>query len=87
MDDGQTSVVVPQVWLPGWRAWVDGLPAPTMAWNELLAAELGHPSGCHSVDFAYRPLADFVGMGVTSITLIGLAVWAILYRRKAASHA
>ncbi|MBN1311948.1 MAG: hypothetical protein JXB30_11055 [Anaerolineae bacterium] len=82
-----SRIVIPQAWMPGWRAWVDGLPVSTAAWSGLLATEGDFPSGCHTVEFAYRPLADVAGMGVTGLTVLGLVVWVVFRRRKQVYHA
>jgi hypothetical protein len=86
-DTHLTHVVIPQAWAPGWQAWVDGQPASTAAWKGLLVISGEYSPGCHTVKVFYRPLADFAGMGITGITVIGLGVWAIIHRRKEARHA
>lgn len=86
-DAGLTHIVIPQAWAPGWKAWVDAKPASTIPWNGLLAIGFDYSSGCHMVKASYRPLADFVGMGITGFTILGLAVWAILARWRGVRHA
>lgn len=75
------QVVIRQAWAPGWLARVDGKPASTAAWNGLLAVEMKHSSGCHVVEVAYRPPADFIGMAVTGMTVVALAGWLVFHRR------
>lgn len=75
-------VVIRQAWAPGWLARVNGKPASTVAWNGLLAVEFEYSSGCHVVEVAYRPPADFIGMAITGVTGVALAAWFILRRRR-----
>jgi hypothetical protein len=52
--DGPCLLVLAQPWAPGWRARVDGAPAPLVRTN---IAGLGvvMPAGRHSVELDYRP--------------------------------
>jgi hypothetical protein len=66
-------LVLVEGYLPGWRATVDGLEVPVHRANALfLAATV--PAGRHQVVFTYRPRAAIVGIGLTSLTLVGLAL-------------
>jgi hypothetical protein len=52
--DGPCLVILAQPWAPGWRARVDGVPAPIVRTN---VAGLGvvAPAGRHAVELDYRP--------------------------------
>jgi uncharacterized membrane protein YfhO len=61
---------------PGWRAYVDGAATPIIRANGAFkAVEL--PAGTHTVRFVFRPVAVYVGLGISGVALataIGLIV-------------
>ena len=64
---------------PGWRATVDGAPAPILRANGgLRALELG--PGTHSVVFAFRPTGLTLGLALFGIGLIAAAGLAVARR-------
>ncbi len=68
---GETAVLVlPQTWAPGWRAWVDGQAVPVQRVGGVLVGVEVPALGPHHVEVVYRPLADFVGMGLTGSGLL-----------------
>jgi len=58
---------------PGWRARVDGRPAPLLRANVAFRA-VAVPAGRHAVEMAYRPPAALAGLLVSGITAMALAV-------------
>ncbi len=67
------QVVLVEGYLPGWHAAVDDSPVPLRRANALfLAAEA--PAGRHRVVFTYRPLAALLGIALTVLTAVGLAL-------------
>jgi hypothetical protein len=68
---GPGRLVLSEIVYPGWRVWVDGLPAEieTQA-GVLRAASLG--AGEHTVVFEFRPMTVYVGLG---LGLAGLGLW------------
>jgi hypothetical protein len=68
--------VLRDLYFPGWKALVDGRPAPACAADGVFrAVPLG--AGLHEVVFQYRPVSFFLGASLTLLTLVGLAaVWA-----------
>jgi hypothetical protein len=73
-------VVFSEIAYPGWRLYVDGEPAPSLrAFGVLRAAAL--PTGYHEIEWRFRPLSVYVGLGVSLATLACLAAWSI--RRRA----
>lgn len=64
-------VVLTDAWDPGWRADIDGEPAPIWITNHLFRG-VRVQAGRHQVRFAYRPASFQVG---SAITLAGIAVW------------
>jgi hypothetical protein len=70
-------VVLADAFYPGWRATVDGMPAPIHATNHLFR---GVPAsrGTHRVRFEYRPRSLMLG---ASLSLVGVLVTAGLLLR------
>lgn len=65
---------------PGWRATVDGTPAPVLRANQVFrAVPLG--AGRHSVELRYAPAAIPIGVGTSVVSLGGLL---LAVRRRAA---
>ena len=74
-------VVVAETNFPGWRAQVDGRPAPVL---EVDGAFLGVrvPGGTHVVTFAYHPPASVaVGRLITAATLVAIVMGWLWSRR------
>ncbi|MBL7161762.1 MAG: YfhO family protein [Anaerolineales bacterium] len=57
-------VILSDVWYPGWRARVDGVPAPMLRANFLFRA-VEVPEGEHNVWFEYRPVVFYLGAVVS----------------------
>jgi hypothetical protein len=66
---------VSEMWMPGWRAYVDGEARPVLQANYTFRA-VAVPAGDHQVRMVYRPLSWLLGLVVTLITLAALAAWA-----------
>jgi hypothetical protein len=73
---GDGYLVLSDTDYPGWRASVDGRPAPILRANAAFRA-VYVPSGTHQVVFLYRPLGLFVGALASfgTLALAGLAWW------------
>ncbi len=66
---GDGYVVLSDAHYPGWRALVDGRPAPIYVANSLFRAV--HVSdGTHQVSFRFRPWVLCVGLAITAATLL-----------------
>jgi uncharacterized membrane protein YfhO len=53
--------------MPGWRAWIDGEPAPVERANALfIGAEV--PPGRHLVEFRFLPASAIAGVLLTALT-------------------
>jgi hypothetical protein len=59
---------------PGWRATVDGKPAPVLRANMVFRA-VPLPAGKHVVELVYRPWALVVGLALSGVSLL-LSGWA-----------
>ena len=62
-------------YFPGWRATVNGAPAPILRANYAFRA-VEVPAGTSTVEFRYRPVSVLIGAAITAITLAGLAILA-----------
>jgi uncharacterized membrane protein YfhO len=61
-------LVLGETWAPGWRAWIDGRPAPVLRANVIHRA-VKLPSGRHRVEFRYVPTAFRLGLYATAAAL------------------
>ena len=68
-------------WDHGWRAWVDGAPAPVLVANVAFRA-VAVAAGRHVVEMRYRPRAALVGLALSGLSLLALAVVAALVRLR-----
>ena len=75
-------VVVLESYDPGWRATVDGAPAPVVPANVLFRGVPVGP-GRHEVRLAYRPPAQAAGLAVSALSVLAAAALAV--RAKAAA--
>lgn len=60
--DGPGKLVLSEIAYPGWKARVDGRLVALMEHGILRAVELG--PGTHVVEFVYRPISVFLGLGL-----------------------
>jgi uncharacterized membrane protein YfhO len=72
--DRPAFVVLVETYDPGWRATVDGAPAPLLRANGAFRA-VHVPAGSHVVEFLYRPSSVLVGGAVSLTALLALAGW------------
>jgi hypothetical protein len=80
--DGPGYLVVTEAYDRGWRATVDGRPAPITVAN-LLYRGVALPAGRHRVCLRYRPRLVVWGAGATLLAVVlGLAAWEIERRRR-----
>jgi hypothetical protein len=66
---------------PGWTASIDGQPATVEHWMGAFQA-VKVPAGEHRVEYRYRPRLLNLGMGISLLALILLAIW-IIHASKA----
>jgi hypothetical protein len=69
---------------PGWRATVDGHPAPVLRANIVFRA-VPVPAGSHLVEFVYRPRSITLGLAASALCVI-LCGWAWASERQARAH-
>jgi|GEM_PF-676054 len=67
--NGNAMLVIADRYDPDWQAFRDGVPVPTFRAN-YLATALELPPGPHHFELVYRPLAFYVGAGISAVTLL-----------------
>jgi hypothetical protein len=65
---------VSEMWMPGWKAYVDGEVEPVLQANYTFRA-VPITAGDHEVRMVYRPFSWLLGLGATLITLTALVTW------------
>jgi hypothetical protein len=68
-----TAVVVTDLFYPGWRARVDGRPAPVYRADAFFRA-VPVPAGRHVVELYYLPRQLYPGMAISLATLVALLI-------------
>jgi Bacterial membrane protein YfhO len=68
-------IVVSDTYFPGWRAYVDGAPAPIYQVNGAMRGILA-PAGVHSVTMRYRPMVVYEGAALTFLGILGAVLLA-----------
>jgi hypothetical protein len=66
---------------PGWRVAVDGKRVPTRVQNGLFRA-VDLPAGSHRVEWTFEPRTVKRGLMLSLATLVGLAAYAVIMRRR-----
>jgi len=81
-------LVLSDVYYPGWRAEVDGVPTEVLRADYVFRAVL-LPPGEHTVRMEFAPWIWRVGLAVSAVTWAGLGIWggAALWRKRAISPA
>jgi len=78
-------VVVVDAYAPGWRAEVDGRPAPLLCANLAFRA-VPVPAGRHVIEMTYRPVSVLVGAAISAAALLGTAIVVASSRRESRSR-
>ena len=71
--DAAGILVLADLHYPGWKASVDGRPAPILAADGYLRA-VALSRGAHRVEFLYRPVSFYAGAALSLLALAALAV-------------
>ena len=64
-----TLLVLSEVYYPGWRATIDGVPAPILRADYALRA-VPVRAGAHQIEIIFDPWSVKIGIAVTTITII-----------------
>ena len=70
-------LVLNDSWDTGWTAYVDGSKRPVLRVNYAFRGVV-LPAGEHSVVFRYRPPALLIGLVLSSVSLLGLAIFSLV---------
>jgi hypothetical protein len=68
---GRALLVLADTWFPGWKATVDGRPAPIVRTDQLLRGVVVG-AGAHTVEFTYVPWSWRAGWIVSLLSAVGL---------------
>ena len=79
--DGGGVAVFSRLFQPGWRATIDGRPAPLVRVGGGLSA-VPVPGGSHRVEVAYRPASVLLGAALSAVGAIVIGWFAIGDRRR-----
>ncbi len=75
-------LVLSDVYYPGWRATVDGVPTEVLRANYVFRAVL-LPPGEHVVRMEFRPWTWRVGLAVSIVTWVVLGIWAgVVFKKR-----
>jgi hypothetical protein len=66
---------------PGWKATVDGQPAPILKANYLFRGVMLGP-GSHRVEFRYAPVSYAAGYGISLFSAFAVATWLLVDSRR-----
>lgn len=83
--ESEAFLVLSDANYPGWQATIDGEPTHIFQTDYVLRGIL-LPAGDHYVQFAYRPLGFYIGVGISSLTILLLLVLLINSRRRPRSR-
>jgi uncharacterized membrane protein YfhO len=78
-------LVLSEVWYPGWRATVDGVPAQVLRANYAFRAVRLGP-GQNEVHLTFAPRSWRLGLAISGLTLlvvVGWVVWRSVLRMRA----
>jgi hypothetical protein len=81
---GPAWLVVNDSWDPGWKAWIDGTPAPILR-TDVLVRGVPFPEGRHVLEMRYEPWEARAGAWVALAGVVGatgLAIVGLVRRRR-----
>lgn len=79
--DTSRFLVISQMYVPGWKAYIDGNRMDVTETGGFLSG-VSVPAGQHTVELRFEPDSWLWGRIVSALAVIGLSVWGILARRK-----
>jgi uncharacterized membrane protein YfhO len=81
--DSPTFVVHSQSYYPGWKAYVDDMPAHIYLVNGVVQG-IEVPAGEHIVKFRYDPWSVKIGVAISILALLSAAFYLLWEKQKAA---
>lgn len=87
--NGNGLLIMSENWYPGWKAFVDGKPAPVLrAYTTLRAVPV--PAGTHQVEMRFDPWTVRVGLWISLLTwigcVVGLGIRALPFGKRRHAH-
>lgn len=76
------QLVLAELAYPGWTARLDGNPVPLTAMDGLFRS-VALPAGSHVVEFDFEPFSVYLGLGLSALSWIGVAL-SLLWKGKKA---
>jgi hypothetical protein len=70
------ALILNDSYYPGWRAWVDGKPAPITPYRDAFRS-VSVPAGTHTIEMRYQPATFRVGLFISLIALAFLTAAAL----------
>ncbi|MCU1281982.1 MAG: hypothetical protein JWM53_5528, partial [bacterium] len=74
-------LVMSDAWYPGWRATVDGAPAPLLRADYAMRG-VALPAGRHVVEFTFRSRPAELGLVLSAVGVLGLFAFAAIGRKR-----
>ncbi len=78
---GPRLLFLSETYYPGWKVWVDGKREKIYRANHAFRAVALGP-GRHTVVFSYQPFSFYLGLLISSLTLMSLLAFLIFFRKK-----
>ncbi len=78
--DGKEFLVLTDTYFPGWKALVDGKEASIFKANFTFRG-VDVPAGVHTITFLYQPRSFSLGVTLTIMGVVGLALYIIVVRK------
>ncbi|MGQ9500622.1 MAG: hypothetical protein ACUVSF_01150 [Anaerolineae bacterium] len=71
--DVPSTLILSEIWYPGWLAWIDDVPSSVLPVVGLLRG-VSLDVGKHRIILAYQPLIARIGVGISTVTVIALLI-------------
>jgi hypothetical protein len=78
----RSFLVLSDSWYPGWYALVDGKETPIYRTNAISRGIVINGEGEHKVEFRFAPMSFYIGLGVTTLTLVMMGLVVAYEKRK-----
>lgn len=86
----RSFLVLSDSWYPGWKAFVDGEETQIYRTNGVSRGIFVEGAGVHQVQFRFVPMSFYVGLGITTATMLTLVLMlygaGLGHRKRATDH-